>query len=67
MTDVAEINVCSWLQWQLAVVALLHEDLAEMLGTLALEEVDWSAWRCFYEEEGRTPRAGVDRALERDF
>ena len=56
----------SWAQWQLAVVALLRADFSEVLQHIGFDEVDWDAWRGLY-EEGRTPRAAVDRALERDF
>jgi hypothetical protein len=31
-----------------------------------LDDVDWKAWRNFY-TEGCSPRAAVDRALERDL
>jgi hypothetical protein len=56
----------SWTQWQEAVVELLRADFNEVLQHIGLDEVDWPAWRAFY-NEGRTPRAAIDRALERDF
>jgi hypothetical protein len=62
----ANIAVLEWLQWQLAVLAVLRADFIGVLQKIDLEEVDWDAWRNFY-NEGRTPRAAVDRALERDF
>ena len=58
--------VLNWTQWQCAVLALLRVDFAEVLQVIGMDEVDWDAWRNFY-NEGRTPRSAVDRALERDF
>jgi hypothetical protein len=56
----------SWMQWQHAVLAVLRAEFAEALQHIGFEDVDWAAWRSFY-NDGRTPRAAVDRALERDF
>jgi ligand-binding SRPBCC domain-containing protein len=56
----------SWTQWQRAVLALLRADFADVLQNIGFDEVDWAAWRSFY-DEGRTPRSAIDRALERDF
>jgi hypothetical protein len=56
----------SWAEWQCAVVVLLRADFSEVLQFIGMDEVDWDAWRRFY-IEGRTPRAAIDRALERDF
>lgn len=60
------ISVLDWVQWQLAVLAVLRADFVGVLQKIDLEDVDWDAWRIFY-REGRTPRAAVDRALERDL
>jgi hypothetical protein len=54
------------MQWRLAVVAVLRADFMGVLQKIDLDDVDWDAWRNFY-NEGRTPRAAVDRALERDL
>ena len=62
----ANLDVLGWVQWQLAVVAVLRADFIGVLQKIDLEDVDWDAWRNFY-NEGRTPRAAVDRALERDL
>jgi hypothetical protein len=59
-------TVLGWMQWQLAVVAVLRADSMGILQKIDLEDVDWDAWRNFY-NEGRTPRSAVDRALERDL
>jgi hypothetical protein len=61
-----ELTAGSWIQWQQAVVELLRTDFGEVLQHIGFDEVDWAAWRTFY-HEGRTPRAAIDRALERDF
>lgn len=66
LTDDIELTLGSWTKWQEAVVELLRLDFREVLQHIGLEEVDWPAWRTFY-NEGRTPRAAIDRALERDF
>lgn len=56
----------TWVQWQAEVVARLGAELKEALQRVCLDDVDWAAWRHFY-LEGRSPRAAVDRALERDL
>jgi hypothetical protein len=33
---------------------------------ISIDDVDWTAWRCFYEQR-KTPRASIERALERDL
>jgi hypothetical protein len=66
LTSEVELTSGSWNQWQEAVVELLRADCNEVLQHIGLDEVDWAAWRTFY-NDGRTPRAAIDRALERDF
>jgi hypothetical protein len=67
LTDEVEFAVWnSWTQWQETVVALLRTDFNESLRHIGFDEVDWPSWRVFY-NEGRTPRAAINRALERDF
>jgi hypothetical protein len=56
----------SFAQWQSEVVAVLQSDFEELLPRISLDNVDWSAWRDFY-TQGHTPRAAVNRALERDL
>jgi hypothetical protein len=56
----------TWAQWQNEVVATLGLELEEVLQHISLDDVDWSSWRNLY-LEGRSPRAAVDRALERDL
>jgi hypothetical protein len=56
----------NWVQWQAEVLAELGTELEEVLHYVSMEDVDWSSWRNYY-LEGRSPRAAVDRALERDL
>jgi hypothetical protein len=56
----------SWPHWQKAVVGLLRKEFAEMLSVLQFDDVDWEAWRTYY-DAGRSPLSAVNRALERDF
>jgi hypothetical protein len=55
----------SWLQWRAGVVAQIRYDLCEVLPDVQDADIDWDAWRPLY-EEGRSPRAAVDRAFVRD-
>jgi hypothetical protein len=55
-----------WTTWQREVVEILRRDLEVMLLDVTLEDVDWPAWHRFY-LQGKSPRAAVDRALERDL
>jgi len=61
-----QVAARSWIYWQRSVVDLLRAEFEEALHHLSLDEVDWESWRTFY-DEGRTPKAAIDRALERDF
>jgi len=63
MTAAAEY---SWLDWRQAVVAVIRADLRDVLEEVTDNDVDWEAWRPLY-EEGRSPRAAVDRAFVRDL
>ncbi len=56
----------SWAQWQREVLTLLRQDFQEALRHISLDDVDWPSWQNFY-LQGRTPRAAIDRALERDL
>ena len=56
----------SWIEWQKEIVALLQGDFREILDHVWLDDVNWPAWRIMY-TEGRSPRAAIDRALERDL
>ena len=56
----------SWPEWQLRVVAVIRETLAGVLDQVDFSDVDWDAWRPFY-DEGRSPRAAVERAFLREL
>jgi hypothetical protein len=55
-----------WVQWQSEIVTLLKNDFEGVLGYLSIEDVDWPSWLPLY-EQGRSPRAAIERALERDL
>jgi hypothetical protein len=54
-----------WPQWQQEVVALLKHDFADTLEAISLDDIDWPSWHEYY-VQGKSPRAAIDRALERD-
>lgn len=56
----------TWTQWQQGVLIALRGELAEVLTDIGFDEVDWPAWQSLY-VQGRSPRAAVQRALERDL
>jgi hypothetical protein len=56
----------TWTQWQAEVVAMLGAEFEEIMHHVSIDDVDWPAWRNYF-LEGRSPRAAVDRALERDL
>ncbi len=61
-----QLPVLDWNQWQQAVVRLLRAELTSALPGIGTDDVDWDAWRRFY-EDGRTPLQAVNRALEKDL
>jgi hypothetical protein len=61
LTNEVELVMGSWNRWQEAIVQLLQDDFQ-----VGFDEVDWDSWRTYY-EEGRSPKAAIDRALERDY
>lgn len=56
----------SWQQWRAGVVVEIRCDFREVLEDVKDADIDWDAWRPLY-EEGRSPRAAVDRAFLRDI
>jgi hypothetical protein len=58
--------VQTWMQLQNELVATLGVEFEEALHHISLDDIDWPAWRNVY-LEGCSPRAAVDRALERDL
>ena len=59
-------RISSWCLWQQEVLAVLAEEWRDVLGVVRLADVDWFAWQPFF-VEGRSPRAAVARAFERDL
>jgi hypothetical protein len=60
------IGMQPWTQWQREIVTLLRSDFDHSLQDISLEGIDWISWRAFY-EQGKSPRAAIERALERDL
>lgn len=63
---VSTIDQPSWSQWQDEVVALLSREFQEDLQHISNDDVDWPSWYEYY-AKGKSPRAAIDRALERDL
>jgi hypothetical protein len=59
-------RVSNWCAWQAEILVVLAEELGEVLGDVHFADVDWSAWQPLF-EEGRSARAAVARAFERDL
>jgi hypothetical protein len=55
-----------WIVWQVQVLEAVRLMLCELVAPLDLSDIDWDAFRPFY-EQGRSPQAAVDRAFERDL
>jgi hypothetical protein len=60
------MNTQDWTRWQREVVALLRGDFRDTFTSISVDRVDWSSWRHFY-VQGRSPRAAIELALERDL
>jgi hypothetical protein len=58
--------VDAWRDWQAGVIDILRTDFGGVLPEVREEDVDWEAWRQFF-DEGRSPRSAVDRAFLRDL
>jgi len=56
----------TWTQWQHGVVALLEKDFVETLQQISIDDIDWPSWHDYF-VQGKSPRAAIDRALERDL
>jgi hypothetical protein len=61
----AKLPADSWADWRSQVVAVIRKDFHDLLDDIDDEDIDWEAWRPLY-EEGRSPKAAVDRAFVRD-
>jgi hypothetical protein len=55
-----------WERWQSDIVRLLQADFGgEVLRDICLDDIDWPSWHQFF-VQGKSPRAAIERALERD-
>jgi len=62
--DLEEAN--SWARWQHGVMSVIRTEFEELFAYVDRDDVDWNAWRPLY-DEGRSPKAAVDRAFARDI
>jgi len=53
-----------FVRWQADVVQVIRREYVDILGEVALDDIDWDAWRPLY-DEGRTPEQAVSSALTR--
>jgi hypothetical protein len=60
------MDTLKWTQWQHDVVALLEKEFVETLQQISMDDIDWPSWRAYF-VQGKSPRAAIDRALERDL
>ena len=60
------MDTLKWTQWQHDVVALLEKDFVETLQQISIDDIDWPSWHTYF-VQGKSPRAAIDRALERDL
>jgi len=60
------MDTLAWTQWQNDVVALLEKDFVETLQQISMDDIDWPSWHGYF-VQGKSPRAAIDRALERDL
>jgi hypothetical protein len=61
-----ELGMQTWEQWQSEIVTLLQKDFEEALQHISLDDIDWPSWHGLY-LQGKSPRAAIERALERDL
>ena len=55
-----------WSEWRRGVVCTIRVHFGDVLDAIGEEDVDWDAWRPFY-EEGRSPKSAVERAFLREI
>jgi hypothetical protein len=55
-----------WREWRRGVVCTIRAHFGGVLAAIGEEDVDWEAWRPLY-EEGRSPKAAVERAFLREI
>ncbi|HTE40125.1 MAG TPA: hypothetical protein VK629_04800 [Steroidobacteraceae bacterium] len=54
----------TWHRWQLRVVTVIRNHLSEILSDVHKEDIDWDAWRPFF-DAGLSPRTAVEVAFLR--
>jgi hypothetical protein len=59
-------NSQPWQRWQRAVVDVIRNQFDGALADTSLEDVDWEAWRRFY-EQGRSAPSAVNHAFLLDL
>ncbi len=62
----AIVNNQPWQRWQRAVVDLIRDQFDGALADTSLADVDWEAWRGYY-EQGRSASAAVNHAFLLDL
>ncbi len=55
----------AWAKWREQVVAVIRADFPEVLQDVGLDDIDWEAWRPYF-DRGLTAEAAVDEAFLRD-
>ena len=56
----------SWTDWRKGVVAIIRTEFRDIFDKVDDTDIDWEAWRPLF-EEGRSPKAAVDRAFLRNL
>ncbi|HEY6641779.1 hypothetical protein [Povalibacter sp.] len=54
----------TWTLWRRDVVAAIRSDFPEVLQDIGENDIDWDAWRAYY-DRGRSPQQAVDDAFLR--
>ena len=55
-----------WSEWRRGVICTIRAHFGGILDQVGEDDVDWEAWRPLY-DEGRSPKAAVERAFLRDI
>jgi hypothetical protein len=52
----------TWTQWRQGVVTAIRNDFPEVLQDIGENDIDWDAWRPYY-DKGHSPQEAVDQAF----
>ena len=55
----------TWTEWRQGVVAAIRSDFPEVLQDIGENDIDWDAWRVYY-DQGHSPQQAVDHAFLRN-